>query len=75
MPQTAATAAIDEVPELEAFTVEEVARRISMSTSFVYRRIRSGELGHVRTGNGPKPALRVLASQLQRYLDAHRVDD
>jgi excisionase family DNA binding protein len=46
-------------------TVRQVAERLHLSTGWVYRRIDSGELGHVRVGDN---AIRVSAADLDRYL-------
>jgi len=53
--------------DLEAFTVQEVAQRLKVHEDFVYDRIRNGELGHIRSA-GRKSAIRILPSQLQKYI-------
>lgn len=72
------TAPIDEpvATDLEAFTVPEVAERLRVGPDWVYDRVRSGELGCIR-GTGPKGskgAIRILPSQLQKFLDDRRVE-
>ena len=59
--------------DLEAFTVQEVAARLRVHERFVYDRVRNGELGHIR--GGPKAGvIRILPSQLRKYIDDHRVE-
>ena len=57
-------------------TVAEVAQRLGMdSPSQVYKLIRARHLAHVRlpsTGNG-RGAIRVDASELDRFIRAHTV--
>jgi excisionase family DNA binding protein len=48
-------------------TVEEVARRISMSDSFVYGAIHDGRLKHHRFGKG-QGGIRVSEAQLAAFL-------
>jgi excisionase family DNA binding protein len=61
------------VPDLEAFTVQEVAARLRVHEDWVYDRVRNGELGHIR-GGGRKSAIRILPSQLSKFIDARRVE-
>ncbi len=49
-------------------TVREAADTIEMSTGFVYRAIRSGELAVSRFGR----SVRIEAADLQRYRDRAR---
>lgn len=48
-------------------TVEEVARRLNMSDSFVYGAIADGRLKHHRFGKG-QGGIRVSESQLSAFL-------
>ena len=47
--------------------IPEVAKRLSVSTSFVYELIADGRLRHHRLGRG-QGAIRVSEEQLQDYL-------
>lgn len=49
----------------------EVAARLNLSRHTVYKRIRSGDLPCVYLGSGPNPPVRVSASELDRWLEAH----
>jgi excisionase family DNA binding protein len=51
-------------------TVDEVAERLRISKSSVYRRIESGELPAVRLGTHARAPLRVDAHELGRWLRA-----
>jgi excisionase family DNA binding protein len=51
--------------------IPEVAKRLSVSTSFVYELIADGRLRHHRLGRG-QGAIRVSEEQLQDYL--HRTE-
>lgn len=55
-------------------TVVEVAERLKVSGSFVYRLIASGQLTFVRVGNG-QGRVRIDESDLQVYIDSRRVVD
>lgn len=79
MPKIVAANAIAAPPppsddDLEAFTVEEVARRLRLSVDTVYNRIADGQLGHIRDGDGPKAPIRVLPSQLRKFINDRRVE-
>lgn len=52
-------------------TVAEVARRLKLSPSCVYRMMKAGDLPVVRVGRG-RGRLRVTEEDLQLYLDVNR---
>ena len=52
-------------------TVSEVAQRLRVSASLVYRLVRQGLLPVVRVGLG-QGRVRVLADDLDRYVSEHR---
>ena len=51
-------------------TVDEVAERLRISKSSVYRRIEAGELPAVRLGTRARAPLRVHARELEHWLEA-----
>lgn len=52
----------------EMLSVKEVADRLRVSTRWVYRRLKSGELAHFRLAG----VIRISAGELQRWLaDRH----
>ena len=54
--------------ELELLTVAQVADLLHVTQTTVYAKVRSEELGAVRLGRGPHPALRIPRSELERFL-------
>jgi len=52
----------------ELLTVEQVARRLSVSADTVRRRIRSGEIPAVRLGSSERHPLRVSSIALEQWL-------
>jgi excisionase family DNA binding protein len=72
MPRQTATTDAPFADDLEAFTVQEVAQRLRVHDDFVYRRVKTGEMGHIR-GGGAKSAIRITPSQLAKYIDDHTV--
>lgn len=54
----------------QLMTVQEVADRLKVSTSFVYDLLASGELRHFALGRG-QGGKRVSEEQLQAYLASH----
>lgn len=55
-------------------TVTEVGERLKVSSSFIYRLVAAGQPAVMRVGNG-HGRIRIAESDLQAYLDAHRVDE
>lgn len=56
---------------LSMLSVREVAERLGMSRSLVYREIRQGRLAHHRFANN---TIRVSEDDLKAYIAAHRVE-
>ncbi len=52
------------------YSVPEVAAKLGLSKPSVYRMMTAGDLGYVQLGR----RRRVLGSQLEACLDAHRSD-
>ena len=65
MPQHPAEWPVDTNPEL--LTVEDVARRLNMSDSFVYGAVADGRLKHHRLGKG-QGGIRISEDQLAAFL-------
>lgn len=54
----------------QALKVTEFARALSLGTRTVYRLIEDGEVQAIRVGRGPKPSIRIPATELARLLAA-----
>jgi excisionase family DNA binding protein len=52
----------------ELLSLSEVRQELGMSKGWVYQRIRSGEISHVRLGNN----IKVRREDLEAYLQAQR---
>ena len=52
----------------ELLSIEEVCRGLGMGKSWVYRRVKSGEIPSVKLGR----AIKVRAEDLDGYLEEHR---
>jgi excisionase family DNA binding protein len=61
-----------ETAETRLLTVPEAATRLGISPPSVWNRIARGELPVVQLG-GRKTAVRILAKDLDAYVEAHRV--
>ena len=54
--------------ELRLLSVEEVCQQLGMGKSWVYRRLRSGEIPSVQLGR----SIKVMREDLEEYLEQHR---
>jgi excisionase family DNA binding protein len=54
--------------ELQLLSVDEVCQQLGMGKSWVYRRLRSGEIPSVQLGR----SIKVRREELEAYLEQHR---
>ena len=54
--------------ELQLLSVDEVCQQLGMGKSWVYRRLRSGEIPSVKLGR----SIKVRREELEAYLEQHR---
>ncbi|RPJ08566.1 MAG: DNA-binding protein [Deltaproteobacteria bacterium] len=50
-------------------TVEEVAKELNLSPSWVYRKVQAGIIPHVRIG----AVVRFVRQDVERWIEAHKV--
>ena len=53
---------------LQLLSVQEVCQQLGMGKSWVYRRLRSGEIPSVKLGR----SIKVMRADLETYLEQHR---
>jgi excisionase family DNA binding protein len=59
----------------EYYTRAEAAKNLKISESSLDRRTQSGELRHIKLGDGPKASVRYRKADLDAFMEAHLVMD
>lgn len=54
-------------------TITEAARKMGVSRTYLYDRVKDGELSVVYLGNGKDPKMRILLDDLERFINSRRV--
>ena len=57
--------------EDKILTLKEVAKKLGVSTSWVYRKCRCGIMPHIQIGR----VLKILEKDLQEWLNAHKIKE
>lgn len=55
------------------YSVSQLAALWGVSKQYVYEEITEGRLSKLNLGNGDRDKIRVAASEVARWVDAHRV--